>query len=76
MTRPIFCTNPSERVYIHSLGLRNRFWEKKWITGPRRRGPVIQRRVRSPGPDRVYERTTRGSKQKRVMVYGSSCYGS
>ena len=34
----------------HSLGLRNRFWGKKWITGPRRRGPVPERSV---GPHRV-----------------------
>ena len=73
MTRPIFCTNPSERVYITAWGCEIGSGRRNGLQAPRRRGPVIQRRVRSPGPDRVYERTARGSKQKRVMVYGSSC---
>ena len=49
MTNPIFCTNPSKRVYITAWGCEIGSGGRKWITGPRRRGPVIQRRVRSPG---------------------------
>lgn len=46
LTRPIFCTKPSERVHITAWGCETGFWEEGWALGLRRRGPIAQCRVR------------------------------